>query len=100
MFPSITNKFLKKSSGLTSPTFLQFQKQKRKRRRFLAKRSKVVKEVFKKMRERSIMRQAFKNIYFVEKGFDSISWELIEKRFLERTGGAPPPAIVYWFLDN
>ena len=64
MFPSITNKFLKKSSGLTSPTFLQFQKQKRKRRRFLTKRSKVVKKVFKKMRERSIMRQAFKNIYF------------------------------------
>lgn len=96
MFPSIKTRFLRKSSGLKSPSFLKFQKQKRERRHSLTKRRKILKKIFKKMRERSIMRQAFYNIYFVEKGFDSIAWKLIEERF----EGDPPPAIVYWFLDN
>ena len=46
------------------------------------------------------MRQAFNNIYFFEKRFDNTSWKLIEERFLDYTGKDPPPAIVYWFLDN
>ena len=100
MFPSITSRFLKKSSGLTSPTFLKYQNEKRKKRKGLKKRRKALKRIFKKIRNRSIMRQAFNNIYYYEKGFNSIAWELIEKRFLDRTGEGPPPAIVYWFLDN
>jgi len=100
MFPSITNRFLKKSSGLTSPTFLKFQKQKRKKRQALKKRRHVLKKIINKFRNRIIMRQAFNNIYYFEKRFDSIEWKLIERRFLDRTGKDPPAAIVYWFLDN
>ena len=100
MFPSIKNRFLKKSSGLTSPTFLKYQKEKRKKRQALKKRHKALKRIFKKIRKRSIMRQAFNNIYYFEKTFDSIAWKLIERRFLDHTGKDPPAAIVYWFLDN
>jgi hypothetical protein len=92
MLPSFPSIFKKKSRGLTSPTFLRFQKQKRKRRRAL-------KKIFKKMRKK-LLRKAFKNIYFHEKKLDCISWKLIEKRFLEHTGTEPPPAIIYWFLDD
>ena len=100
MFPSITSKLFKKSSGLTSPTFLQFQKEKRKKRQALKKGRHSLKTIFKKMRRISLMRQAFNNIYFCEKSFNSIQWALIEKRFLKHTGRDPPPAIIYWFLDN
>ena len=100
MFPSITNRFLKKSSGLNSPTFLKYQKEKRKKRQALKKRRKALKRIFKKIRNRYIMRQAFNNIYYFEKRFDSIEWKLIERRFLDRTGRDPPAAIVYWFLDD
>ena len=100
MFPSITNKFLKKSSGLTSPTFLKYQKEKREKRQALKKRRRSLKTIFKKMRRISLMRQAFNNIYFCEKSFNSIQWALIEERFLHQTGRDPPAPIVYWFLDN
>ena len=100
MFPSIKTKFLKTSSGLTSPTFLKFQKEKRKKRQSLKKRRQALKKILKKIRRRSIMRQAFNNIYYYEKRFEDIQWKMIEKRFLDHTGKNPPPAIVYWFLDN
>ena len=100
MFPSIKTRFLKNSRGLSSPTFLKFQKQKRKKRQALKKRRQVLKKIIKKFRNRFSMRQAFNNIYFFEKRFDNTSWKLIEERFLDQTGEDPPPAIVYWFLDN
>jgi len=100
MFPSIKTRFLRKSSGLASPSFLRFQKNKRNKRQALKKRRNVLKKILKKMRERSIMRQAFNSIYYFEKRFDNTTWKLIEERFLDHTGKDPPPAIVYWFLDN
>ena len=47
MFPSIKTRFLKNSRGLSSPTFLKFQKQKRKKRQALKKGVKFLKKLLK-----------------------------------------------------
>ena len=102
MFPSIfkKNNLRKKSRGVRSPTFLNFQKQKRiKRRALKLKKKEILKRILKRMKKKSLMK-AFNNIYYYEKRFNSVQWELIEQNFLDFTGKQPPPAIIYWFLDS
>ena len=87
MFPPLF-----KSRGLKSPSFLEWSKKKRKKRQALKK--------LLKRKRKKLLKKAFNNLYYFEKKFQTKQWLLIEERFIEATGKAPPPAIIYWFLDH
>ena len=81
-----------KSRGTFSPTFLEFQKQRRNKRHAMRK-------MLKKKRKQLLLK-AFRTIYFYENAMKSIQWKLVEERFLCYTGEDPPPAIIHWFLED
>ena len=90
MFPSMLKR--EKSRGTLSPTFLEFQKQRRNRRR-------IIRKIFKKKRTQLLLK-AFNTIYYYENRMNSIHWKQIEDRFSQYTGKDPPLAIIHWFLED